>query len=60
LWSVNDESTARLMNQFYQSLSQQTLPRAEALRQAQLSLLRLPEYQLPLFWAPYVLIGSWL
>jgi CHAT domain-containing protein len=60
LWSVNDESTALLMNQFYQSLSRQGQPRAEALRHAQLTLLKTPEYQLPLFWAPYVLIGNWL
>ncbi|KAM3090419.1 CHAT domain-containing protein [Phormidesmis sp. 146-12] len=60
LWSVNDESTALLMNQFYQTLINQSQPRAEALRQAQLKLLQMPEYQLPLFWAPYVLIGSCL
>ena len=60
LWSVNDESTAVLMNQFYQSLINQAQPRAEALRRAQLTLLKTPEYQLPIFWAPYILIGSWL
>lgn len=60
LWSVNDESTALLMNQFYQELLNQALPKAEALRRAQLALLHTPEYQLPIFWAPYVLIGSWL
>jgi CHAT domain-containing protein len=60
LWSVNDESTALLMNQFYQTLSNQAQPRAEALRRAQLTLLKTPEYQLPIFWAPYVLIGNWL
>lgn len=60
LWSVNDESTALLMNQFYQSLIDQAQPRAEALRRAQLTLLKTPEYQLPIFWAPYVLIGNWL
>jgi CHAT domain-containing protein len=60
LWSVNDRSTAVLMNQFYQNLINQAQPRAEALRRAQLALLKTPEYQLPLFWAPYVLIGNWL
>ena len=60
LWSINDESTALLMNQFYQTLVNQAQPRAEALRHAQLTLLKTPEYQLPIFWAPYVLIGSWL
>jgi CHAT domain-containing protein len=48
------------MNQFHQELLNQTQPRAEALRRVQLALLNTPEYQLPIFWAPYVLIGSWL
>jgi CHAT domain-containing protein len=60
LWSVNDESTALLMNQFYQILINQSQPRVEALRRAQLMLLKTSEYQLPLFWAPYVLVGNWL
>jgi CHAT domain-containing protein len=60
LWSVNDQSTALLMTQFYQALITQGQPRAEALRQAQLALLKTPDYQLPLFWSPYVLIGNWL
>ncbi len=60
LWNVNDRSTALLMSQFYQSLSTPDTTRAEALRQAQLALLKNPEYQLPLFWSPYVLIGNWL
>ena len=60
LWSVNDQSTAFLMNQFYQTLTSQGQSRAEALRHAQLALLNTPEYQLPIFWAPYILIGNWL
>jgi CHAT domain-containing protein len=60
LWSINDESTALLMSQFYQELANQSLSKAEALRRAQLALLKNPQYQRPLFWAPYVLIGNWL
>ncbi|MGF1570912.1 MAG: CHAT domain-containing protein [Nodosilinea sp.] len=60
LWRVNDESTAFLMTRFYQILMDSEQPRAEVLRQAQLELLRIPEYQRPLSWAPYVLIGNWL
>jgi CHAT domain-containing protein len=60
LWSINDESTALLMSQFYQELANQSLTKAEALRRAQLALLKNPQYQRPLFWAPYVLIGNWL
>jgi CHAT domain-containing protein len=60
LWSVNDQATAKLMSDFYQKLSEQHLPKAEALRQAQLSLLRNRWYKHPFYWAPYVMLGNWL
>jgi CHAT domain-containing protein len=60
LWNVNDASTALMMNQFYQGLVNKKLGIAEAFRQAQLNLLNNPQYQDPLFWSPYILIGSWL
>ncbi|MEM8806619.1 MAG: CHAT domain-containing protein [Cyanobacteria bacterium P01_G01_bin.38] len=59
LWSVNDESTVKVMRKFYE-LSGQSVPKAEALRQAQLSLLQDNRYEHPFFWAPFVLIGNWL
>jgi len=48
-----------LMESFYQNLIRDSR-KAEALRQAQLSLLRNPEFNKPYFWAPVVLIGNWL
>ncbi|MBW4476054.1 MAG: CHAT domain-containing protein [Tolypothrix brevis GSE-NOS-MK-07-07A] len=57
LWSVEDQSTAELMNLFYQELAQGKT-KAEALRHAQLALL--VKYQTPYFWVPYVLVGNWL
>lgn len=60
LWSVQDQSTADLMTQFYSALNQSGVTKAEALRQAQLSLLRSPQYQHPFYWAPFVLVGNWL
>ncbi|NES25526.1 MAG: CHAT domain-containing protein, partial [Symploca sp. SIO3E6] len=60
LWSVQDESTARLMVQFYQEFLQGDISKAEALRHAQLALLKQPQYQHPFFWAPFVLVGGWL
>ncbi|MEO0834774.1 MAG: CHAT domain-containing protein, partial [Cyanobacteria bacterium J06642_3] len=60
LWSVNDRATAKLMSNFYGQLAQQQVPKAEAVRQAQLSLLRDRTYQHPFYWAPYVLLGNWL
>lgn len=60
LWSVNDRATAALMSQFYRDLAKKQITKAEAVRQAQLSLLQNPAYQHPFYWAPYVLIGNWL
>jgi CHAT domain-containing protein len=60
LWSVDDRATTQLMSSFYQELSAQHLPKAEALRQAQLSLLHHRWYQHPFYWSPYVLLGNWL
>jgi CHAT domain-containing protein/tetratricopeptide (TPR) repeat protein len=40
LWKVNDEATAALMGEFYRNLWDQKLPPVEALRRAQLTLMR--------------------
>jgi CHAT domain-containing protein len=61
LWQVNDEATAILMSELYNGLATKTLTKAEALRQAQLKVLREPQFrQHPYFWGPYVLLGNWL
>jgi CHAT domain-containing protein len=60
LWSVQDQSTANLMVQFYKSLNQPQNSKADALRQGQLSLLHSTEYKHPYYWAPFVLVGNWL
>ena len=60
LWSLDDESGARFVSQFYRELANRTATKAEALRQAQLSLLQDPDYRHPVHWAPYVLVGNWL
>lgn len=60
LWTVNDTSTALWITQFYQALTQPGITRAEAVQQAQLSLLHHPKFQHPYFWAPFILVGNWL
>lgn len=62
LWSVNDESTVELINAFYKALGDAKQPntKAEALRQAQLSLIKDKNYAHPFYWASFVLIGNWL
>ena len=62
LWSVSDVATSDLMREFYNRLAdgERTATKAEALRQAQLALLRDPLYEHPYFWAAFVLVGNWL
>jgi CHAT domain-containing protein len=62
LWAVQDKSTADLMAKFYNTFNQAGVGKAEALRQAQLSLIRSPQtqYHHPFYWAPFVLVGNWL
>lgn len=59
LWPVSDEATAFLMDQFYSALTNSTITKAEALRQAQQALMAQPKFQHPFFWASYTLIGNW-
>ncbi len=62
LWQVNDASTASLMQNFYQQLRQSpNINKAQALQQAQLALWNNLEkdWQVPAFWAAYVLVGNW-
>ncbi|MBW4521548.1 MAG: tetratricopeptide repeat protein [Scytolyngbya sp. HA4215-MV1] len=68
LWSVDDASTSQLMREFYGILAKSTaenpVTKAEALRQAQLSLLHTQtndaDFSHPYFWAPFILIGNGL
>ena len=57
LWSVNDAATATLMEVFYADLIR--LPKAQALRQAQLALLGDKELKHPHYWSPFILVGHW-
>lgn len=59
LWSVNDQSTALLMEKFYAYLKQ-GMHKSEALRQAKLDLLQTEDSAMshPYYWAPFILIGS--
>ena len=61
LWQIDDRSTALLMGEFYRELANSKVTKAEALRRAQLTLLKqYPNYSHTAFWAAYVLIGNWL
>ncbi|PSN05763.1 hypothetical protein C7293_31455, partial [filamentous cyanobacterium CCT1] len=60
LWSVNDATTSELMSKFYQELVKPQATRANALRAAQVSFLANPATRHPLYWAAFVMLGSWL
>ncbi|NER51190.1 MAG: CHAT domain-containing protein [Symploca sp. SIO1A3] len=63
LWQVDDESTASLMSQFYHQLQENKhITKAEALRRVQLELgnNQSKDWEVPFFWAPYVLVGNWI
>ncbi len=60
LWRVSDQATTRLISKFYAELSSGRVSRAEALRRAQLELRDDPSFSHPFFWAPFLMINSWL
>ncbi|MGK7887791.1 MAG: CHAT domain-containing protein [Leptolyngbyaceae cyanobacterium] len=60
LWPIRDNAAAQLMIEFYTQLKTAQTSKAEALRQAQLSLLSGENFNDPFFWSAYVMIGNWL
>ncbi|HEX7183105.1 MAG TPA: CHAT domain-containing tetratricopeptide repeat protein [Thermoanaerobaculia bacterium] len=59
LWGVDDEAAAALMDRFYRGMLREGLPPSQALRAAQLSLLRQPRWRAPYYWAGFTLQGEW-
>jgi CHAT domain-containing protein len=60
LWRVNDRAATQLVSKFYAELSGGESSRAEALRRAQRALREDPSFSHPFFWAPFLMINSWL
>lgn len=60
LWFVNDEASSALVVEFYRQLKNPLLSKAQALRQAQLKLMENPDFQHPIYWAPFLLLNNWL
>lgn len=56
LWSIGDESTAFLMEKFYENLK--VMPRDATLRAAQVDMLYGGQYRQPFYWAAFYLTGD--
>jgi CHAT domain-containing protein len=59
-WQVHDEAAADLVTEFYRELKKASVSRAVALQRAQLKVLGDPRFEHPGFWAPFLMINSWL
>ncbi|MEO1792152.1 MAG: CHAT domain-containing protein, partial [Cyanobacteria bacterium J06629_19] len=59
LWPVKDQAAAKLMKELYEGIQSSEMSKAEALRQAQLTLLEDPSFSDPFFWSAYTLVGNW-
>jgi CHAT domain-containing protein len=60
LWIAKDAPNTEFMVRFYEELSKPGMTKAQAVRQAQLALLKEYGYTAPHIWATYVLVGNWL
>lgn len=59
LWPVSDEATQRLMQSFYSGLVRDRFSKAEALRRAQVEVIKQRDLEHPFFWAPFIIVGDW-
>lgn len=59
LWKVDDEATAELMSYFYRQMLGEGKTPAAALREAQIATWRQRRWQVPYFWAGFVLQGEY-
>ena len=60
LWPVKDKATVSLMNSFYENLLKSGTTKAEALRQAQIQMMKETDFKEPFFWSAFVLVGNWV
>ncbi len=57
LWAVSDESTARLMEEFYGRMLKGRQPAGQALNDARFALMKDTRYAHPYHWSAFVVIG---
>jgi CHAT domain-containing protein len=60
LWQINDEASSLLVAEFYRQIALPGATKAEALRRAQVAMLKDFRYRHPGYWSPFLVIGNWL
>ena len=60
LWQISDAATVKLIDSFYLNAATGKSNKAQALRLAQIGLIRDDVFSHPSDWAPFLLIGNWL
>lgn len=60
LWSLDDQSTASIIGEFYEHLVQADTSKAKALQKAQVAMISDPDFRHPAYWSAFVLVGNWL
>ena len=59
LWRADDYGNSQLMQMFYQNMMEKGPSRGEALRNAQLVLMKTNGYAHPHHWSTFILSGDW-
>jgi len=60
LWKVSDNGTQALMQSLYEEIKQRNESSSEALRKAQIALIRSKQFSHPFYWSAFILIGNGL
>jgi len=60
LWYVDDEATSIAICDFYRKIKNTSLSKAQSLQAAQKMLISKKRFRHPVYWAPFLLIGSWI
>lgn len=60
LWFINDKAASELISEFYHQLKQNSVSKAQALKNAQTHMIQNTAYRHPYYWSAFLLIGNWL
>jgi CHAT domain-containing protein len=60
LWRINDEATSLLIADFYRELKNPKVAKANALQNAQITLIDSERFHHPGYWGAFLLVGDWL